>query len=388
MSQYDDYRPPQPPRPNRYRPNDLAGGPAGGPTAAKASPGSLRKKKRRGRVGAGAQDGSKEERMAADFEFSSYYGRPVVKAPPWEWPIGAYLFLGGVAGGSALLSAGAQLTGNAPLRRSTRVAAFTAAAAGSGCLVLDLGRPERLLNMFRVFKVTSPMSVGSWLLGAFGVSSAIPALAECDDITSRRLPLPGWARCLLHGAAGPAGMVAGVLGGPLAGYTAVLLGDTSNPTWNDAKYHLPYVFVSSASLAASGLAMVTTPFSSAGPARVLAMGAAASDVVATRAMEAAMEPETVAPLHDGRPGKLMKASEYLVAAGGIGTALATATKSRAVSIVSGLALLAGSACTRFGVLNGGLAAVKDPGATIEPQKRRAAARRAAQGLSASVVTTK
>ena len=60
MSEFDEYRPPQEPRRRR----------GGG------------KKRRRGRVGAGAQDGSKEERMAEDFEFSSYYGKPVVKAPP------------------------------------------------------------------------------------------------------------------------------------------------------------------------------------------------------------------------------------------------------------------------------------------------------------------
>ena len=76
MSNFDEYRPPQPERRNRYRKFD-----------------GTKPKKKRKRPGAGAQDGSKEERMAQDFEFSSYYGRPVVKAPPWEWPIGAYLFL-------------------------------------------------------------------------------------------------------------------------------------------------------------------------------------------------------------------------------------------------------------------------------------------------------
>ena len=155
MSEFDEYRPPQEPR--RF------GGKKGG--------------KKRKRLGAGAQDGSKEQRMAEDFEFSSYYGKPVVKAPPWEWPIGGYLFLGGLAGGSALLGAGAQATGNSELKRSTRLTAFSAASVGSVFLVLDLGRPERLLNMFRVFKVTSPMSVGSWILGSFAGTAALPALS-------------------------------------------------------------------------------------------------------------------------------------------------------------------------------------------------------------------
>ncbi|EEI79623.1 NrfD/PsrC family molybdoenzyme membrane anchor subunit [Corynebacterium striatum] len=371
MSEFDEYRPPQEERANRYRKFD-----------------GTKPKKKRKRPGAGAQDGSKEERMAEDFEFSSYYGKPVVKAPPWEWPIGAYLFLGGLSGGSALLAAGASATKNEPLACSTRIAAFSAAAGGSVFLVLDLGRPERLLNMFRVFKVTSPMSVGSWILGSFATAASLPALYEADKLTKQKLPLPRFARKALGAAAGPAGVVAGVLGGPLAGYTAVLLGNTSNPTWNDAKKHLAYVFVSSASAAASGCAMVFTPVEHAGPARALGMAAAASDLAATKIMEENMEPETVAPLHKGKPGKLMKASEYLIAAGGVGTAVAAATKSRTLSVLSGLSLMAGSACTRFGVLNAGIEAVKDPATTIEPQKRRAARKRAQEGLAHSVVTSK
>lgn len=363
MSEFDEYRPPQEPRRRR----------GGG------------KKRRRGRVGAGAQDGSKEERMAEDFEFSSYYGKPVVKAPPWEWPIGGYLFLGGLSGGSALLAAGAQATGNAELRRSTLLTAFSAASVGSVFLILDLGRPERLLNMFRVFKVTSPMSIGSWILGSFASAASLPAIVEADALVGGVLPKP--VRRLLDKAAGPAGAVAGVLGGPLAGYTAVLLANTSNPTWNDAKKHLPYVFVSSASAAAAGAAMAFTPVSSAGPARALGITAAVSDLAATRIMEDHMEPEPKRPLHLGIPGKLMKASEWLIASGGVGAAVAAATKSRAVSVVSGVALMAGSACTRFGVLNAGLEAVKDPSTSIGPQKRRAEARRRAEGLSHSTVTS-
>lgn len=369
MSKYDEYRPPQPPRPNRYRQEG----------------GKKKPKKRRRRMGAGAVDGSKEARMAEDFSFDSYYGRQVVKAPPWEWPIGAYLFLGGVAGGSAMLATGAMATKNPVLLTRARLTSFIAAGAGSVCLVLDLGRPERLFNMFRVFKVTSPMSMGSWLLGAFGGTSAVGAAAVLDDATSRRLPIPRFVRSLLHGIVGPATALTGILGGPLAGYTAVLLADTSNPTWNGAKKNLPYVFVSSASLASAGIAMALTPTEHAGPARALAAAGAASDLYFTNRMKEDMEPEERAPLERGKPGKLIKASEALVAAGGVGTALASVTKSRAVAAVSGLALAAGSLCTRFGILNGGREAVKDPSTTIGPQKRRAERKRREHGLRDSVV---
>ncbi|APT93745.1 nitrite reductase [Corynebacterium phocae] len=327
--------------------------------------------------------------MAEDFEFADYYGKPVVKAPPWEWPIAAYLFLGGVSGGSGMLALGAQATGNAALCRTTRLAAFGAAAAGSAMLILDLGRPERLLNMFRVFKISSPMSVGSWILGSFGAVSGVAAAAELVEL-AEHTPVPQKLlkplRTPMRMAAGPAGVLAGVLGGPLATYTAVLLGDTSNPTWADTREYLPYVFGASASLASSGVAMVTTPFADAAPARLVAMAGAAVDLAAARKMEASMEPETARHLHHGTPGKLMKASEYLVAAGGVGTALACVTKSRKVSVLAGLALAAGSACTRFGVFEGGLASAKDPQAVIGPQKRRAEARRKAEGLDHDIVT--
>ncbi len=49
--------------------------------------------------------------MVPEADFTSYYGRPVVKASPWEADIPAYLFLGGLAAGSALLGAGAAATG-------------------------------------------------------------------------------------------------------------------------------------------------------------------------------------------------------------------------------------------------------------------------------------
>ena len=153
------------------------------------------------------------------------------------------------------------------------------------------------------------------------------------------------------------------------------------------KKHLPYVFVSSAGAASSGLAMVTTPVEHAGPARVLGMAAAASDLVATKVLEEGMEPEPREALHEGRPGALMKASEYFIAAGGVGSAVAAVTKSRAVSVAAGLSLLAGSACTRFGVLNAGLEAVKNPETTIGPQKRRAERRRREQGLDHDVVSS-
>ncbi|KRE79407.1 NrfD/PsrC family molybdoenzyme membrane anchor subunit [Arthrobacter sp. Soil763] len=345
------------------------------------------RRRRGGKRGPGRRrdngDGSREMPMVPEPEFTSYYGRPVVKPAPWGDDVAAYLFLGGVAAGSALLGAGGQLTGRPTLRRNARLSALGAVGLGAAALVKDLGRPERFLNMLRTFKVTSPMSVGSWILSAFSAGAGVAAVAEIDRMSGERLPL-GPLRGVLRAVEGPAGLEAAVFAGPLAAYTAVLLGDTATPTWNEMHGELPFVFVSSASLASAGLAMVTTPVREAGPARSLALLGVVGDVVAMKIMERGMDPVAAEPLHQGKAGTMLKWSERLVLAGGLGTLLGG--RNRAVAAASGLALLAGSALTRFGVFEAGLASAKDPRYTIEPQKRRLAARRAA-GVTGDAITT-
>ncbi|GAB3939504.1 NrfD/PsrC family molybdoenzyme membrane anchor subunit [Corynebacterium tapiri] len=355
---FDSYRPPQEPRRRDAKP-----------------------KTKRRRRGAGAQDGSREERMVPNIEFESYYGKPVVKAPPWEWPIAVYLFLGGVAGGSALLSVGAEATGRDELRRNTRMSAAAAAGVGSLALIKDLGRPLRALNMFRVLKASSPMSWGSWLLATFGATSVAAAAAELDEVTDRRFPLPDAVRTVVHAASTPMAAVNGVLGAPLAVYTAVLFGDTSVPAWNEARRHLPFLFVSSAAAASGGLAMLTTPVEQAGPARAFAVLGAAGDVAATKAMQRQMDEVSYEPYEQGAPGKLLHWAEYLVIGGGV--AAAVGGKNRVIAALSGAALLGASCLTRFGVLEAGLESTKDPKYVIEPQKRRLAQR---MGAGDSITT--
>ncbi len=358
-SPYDSYRPPEPEGGRRRRKGRRRAGPRGG------------------------GDGSREMPVVPDAELSSYYGRPVVKAPPWQTDVAAYLFLGGLAAGSGLLAAGAQLTGRDALRRSTRLAAITAAGLGAGALVRDLGRPERFLNMLRTVKLTSPMSVGSWILASFSACAGVAAADEVDRATGARLPL-GRLRGALRWAGAAAGLGAGALAPPLAAYTAVLLSDTAVPTWNAAREELPFVFVSSASLAAGGLTMITTPTAQAGPARVLAVVGAAGDLVAGEVLQRRMDQTVAETLHQGRPATYLQVSEALAAAGGLGTLLAG--RHRVAGVVSGAALLAASALTRLGYFEAGLASAKDPRYTVEPQKRRLAERRR-RGITDDSITT-
>ncbi|WP_193107427.1 NrfD/PsrC family molybdoenzyme membrane anchor subunit [Brachybacterium sp. FME24] len=368
VTDFDADRPPQPPRRRRRG-------------------GTGRRRRSLSEVGMG--DGSREGALVEDVEFErseefdSYYGRPVVKAPPWRGPIAVYLFLGGVAGGSALLGFGAQLTGRPALRRNARLTALATVGLGTVALVEDLGRPERFLNMMRTVKVTSPMSLGTWIVSGFATFSGVLGALEVDRLAGQRLPL-GPARGLLRISEGPASVGQLVLAPLLASYTGALLGNTTVPTWEASRAHLSYLFVSSASLASGGAAMLTTPVSETRPARLLAAAGVVGDLVSMRAMKESMHPLESEPLETGRPGRMLTWAERLAIAGGLGAMLGG--RHRVVAAASGVALLASSALTRFGVLEAGLESVKDPRRVIEPQKARLAARRAA-GITDDSITT-
>ena len=327
----------------------------------------------RGRGAGRRRRGRAEEPMVPEAAFTSYYGRPVVKATPWEADIPFYLFAGGLAAGSSLLGAGADLSGRPVLRRGARIAATAGISTSLLALVHDLGRPERFYNMLRVFKPTSPMSVGTWILTAYGPGAVLAGTAEVAGLLPVHL---GVLSTLLDWAARPAGLAAALLAPAVASYTAVLLTDTSTPAWHDAHRELPFVFVGSAAAASGGLGMVLAPVSEARPARTLALLGALVELAVERRMEASMG-LTAEALHQGTPGRLMRASKILTAAGAVGTAL-LAGRSRVGAVVSGTALLAGSVCTRFGVFEAGQESARDPKYTVVPQRERLDRRRAAE----------
>ncbi len=315
--------------------------------------------------------------MVPDAEFTSYYGRPVVKASPWEADIPAYLFLGGLAAGSSLLSAGADLTDRPTIRRAGRITALGALTLSMVALVHDLGRPKRFVNMLRVLKPTSPMSVGTWILTAYGPGAAVAGGAEI----LRLLPWSfGVLGRLVDGAARPAGLAAAVFAPAVASYTAVLLTDTATPAWHDAHRELPFVFVCSAAAASGGFAMISAPLDQAGPARRLAVAGAVAELAIEHRMEQTMGLSAEA-LHTGTPGRLMRLSKILTVTGAVGT-MALGGRSRVGAALSGAALVAGSACTRFGVFEAGQESARDPRYTVVPQRERVDARRAAAAAEA------
>lgn len=299
--------------------------------------------------------GKGEQPMVPEAEFTSYYGRPVLNQPAWKpLNIAGYFFLGGLAGAGSVLAAGAELTGRPVMARALKITSTLSVAGSAAALIHDLGRPERFVNMLRVFKPTSPMSMGSWLLAAYAPASGVAAL--CD--VGGRLPRLG--RTATVGAA--------LLGPGVAAYTAVLAADTAVPGWHDGYRELPFVFVGSAAGAASGMALAASPLSENGPARTAAIAATALENAAVKAMERRLG--LVAEVYrEGRGGRWMRTAEVLSAAGAAGAAL-LAGRSRTAAGVSGLALLAASACTRLGVFHAGTESSKDPKYTVVPQRER------------------
>ncbi|MGI8557605.1 MAG: NrfD/PsrC family molybdoenzyme membrane anchor subunit [Solirubrobacteraceae bacterium] len=283
----------------------------------------------------------------------SYYGRAIIKGPTWKaLDIAGYFFLGGLAGASSVLAAGFELTGRARAARASKLGALGSIGLSMVALVHDLGKPSRFYNMLRVFKPTSPMSVGSWLLGVYMPLVGAAAAGEFVELPR------GVGRGATVGAA--------VLGPAVASYTAVLVSNTAVPAWRNGRDEMPYVFVGSAAAAASGFALVFAPVCETAPARRVAVVGAAVELVAGGLMERGMGASAEC-YREGRAGRLMKLSRAFTAAGAVGAAT-LGRRSRAAAVASGAALLAGSACTRFGIFEAGRASAADPKYVVADQR--------------------
>ena len=306
----------------------------------------------------------KEKSMVPKAEFTSYYGRPVLKAPAWKDDIAYYFFLGGLAAGSSMLGAGADVTGRPALRRGSRLTALGALSLGSFYLIKDLGRPERFHHMLRVAKATSPMSMGTWILVAYGGPMGLAAVSELVPKRWRKT-LPGR---LIGALAGPSGLAAAALAPAVSSYTAVLLSQTAVPAWHEAHEELPFVFTASAAASAAGMGMILAPVAEAGPARKLALYGAAVELAASRRMESRMG-LAGEPFSEGEAGAALKRASMLTIGGALGGAL-LGRRSRVAAASSGLALLAGGFYERLGLFRAGIASAKDPKYTVIPQRER------------------
>jgi hypothetical protein len=282
----------------------------------------------------------------------SYHGQPVLKEPIWSWEIPNYFFAGGMAGASAGLAFCSGLRGNEVLARRAWAVALAGVAVSPPLLISDLGKPERFLNMLRMVKVTSPMSIGTWVLS--GAGGAI-GFAAADSWTGR---FPRIGRLARPSAA--------LLGLPLSTYTAALIANTAIPVWHEARKLLPFVFASGAALSAGGAAVACTPVASAAPARRLALIAAGAEMGTNELMHRRLG-DHGEPYQQGAAARFSRLTQACVA-GGAALLAGRGGSSRGAAVVSGALLCAGALCGRWSVFKAGVQSAADPKYVIGPQR--------------------
>jgi hypothetical protein len=287
-------------------------------------------------------------------ETRSYYGQPVIKQPTWTWEVPVYFFTGGLAGASAGLAYLSGLRGNEVLARRAWITAAGAIGMSPPLLISDLGRPTRFLNMLRMFKVTSPMSVGSWILSASSTATALAAANELTGVFPR--------------ASKVARPVAAVAGLPLSTYTAALIANTAVPVWHEGRRWLPFVFGSGAALSAGAVGVAVTPVEHARPARRLALVAAAVEVASKEVMQRRIG-EAGEPYEQGTAGRFGNIGRACIVAGAAVLA-ARGGSSRGAAALAGGLLAAGALSARISILRAGFQSASNPKYVVGPQRTR------------------
>jgi len=282
----------------------------------------------------------------------SYYGHAVIKTPVWSWEVPCYFFAGGLAGASAGLAYLAGLRGNEELARRAWGVSMAGIAVSPALLISDLGRPMRFANMLRMFKVTSPMSVGSWILSGSGATTTVAAVHAWTGVFPR-----------LARVARPA---AAVLGLPLSTYTAALLANTAVPVWHAGRKGLPFVFAAGAAVNAGAASVLVTPPPQARPARRLALGAALLKQLMRLTEEREVGGLGEVYLH-GSAHRYRSISRACLAAGA-GLLLARGGRSQSAARLAGALLLGSELSSRWSVFHAGLQSTVDPKYVVGPQR--------------------
>lgn len=280
---------------------------------------------------------------------NSYYGQPVIKSPVWTWEIPTYFLTGGIAGASSVLAVGARINGDDRLAEGARAVAAATAAVSPALLVSDLGKPERFHHMLRVFRPSSPMNIGSWMLMVYA-----PAAIGAWFLGRRS----GWSHIQKL-----AELVAAVLGPGISTYTAVLISDTAVPVWHVARRELPFVFAGSSLAGAGALAMLTNS-SSGRSEKALAIVGTVAQLAASQEMKSSLEGLALNYQRD-KAGLLDKAAQALSWSGIAVTALA---KKRTVIVLGSVLLLGGAVCERWSIFKAGSQSASDPAQTVQPQR--------------------
>jgi Polysulphide reductase, NrfD len=297
---------------------------------------------------------------------NGYYRTPLLKQPPWTWEIPLYFFVGGASAAAGIIGAIADYTGaDRKLIRHARWIAASGSVISPALLITDLGRPARFLNMLRVFKPQSAMSIGVWTLLGFSSGAAATALADfMQERYGPSLPL----RVLEN-----AGQVASLAFGlPFSNYTGVLIGATSIPVWNHSAADLPVHFGASGLGAAVGLLeLMGNRRHSA--LEALALGAAIFETVEGLRIEMRSHAE-LAPLKRGASGWITRAGGVL--SGPFPLLLRAASifgegkHARSLTRFASWSAVAGSLLTRVGWVYAGHVSARDWRLPLEDTRSR------------------
>jgi formate-dependent nitrite reductase membrane component NrfD len=284
---------------------------------------------------------------------------PVIKPAVWTWEIPLYFWFGGIAAGASFTGLACDAVRDHRAAAIARRVALGAAAPCAPLLIADLGRPARFLNMLRIFKPRSPMSMGAWCLTAF---SGLAALAVAADLRGR----PRLARVL--------GTAEATLGAYLGSYTGVLLASTAVPLWARSRVLLGPIFVSTATAtgaAATRLALVATGVREGDPARqaigVVETGAIAAELVLSTVNQRRLG-EAGRPLSAGAPGRLFKLAKGAVLSG-LALRLARRPGNPATQHAASALFLAGGLAFRYAWIAAGRASAADHQAVAQDARR-------------------
>jgi len=285
---------------------------------------------------------------------SGYYRLPLLKEPPWTWEIPLYFFAGGAAAAAGVIGAIADYTGaDRELVRHARWIAAAGTVISPALLISDLGRPARFLNMLRVFKPQSPMSVGVWTL--LGFSGGAAAAAFADFMLARYGP--SFPLRVLENAGQAASMAFGL---PFSNYTGVLIGVSAIPVWNRCAADLPLHFGASGVGAAAGMLQLMGKRKNRA-LQALSLGAAIFETIEGLRIETRSYPE-LEPLKRGTSGWITRAGGVL--SGPVPAILRTATlfgagRSRSLDRWAAWSAVVGSLVTRVAWIYAGHVSARD-----------------------------
>jgi hypothetical protein len=286
-----------------------------------------------------------------------YYGEAVVRPPVWTWEIPIYFFVGGAAGMAPLIACAGLFLGLTNLTVNALRIAAAGAIISPILLVMDLGRPQLFLNMLRVFKHRSPMSVGAWILSIFG-GFAVPAWALCE-LSYNEAFAPS-IQLLVLVVIGALLLGAAITGLGLATYTGVLIGATAIPAWFLHRALLPIHFGTAGLGCAAGILELLA--FQIRPLGMLAMLAAIIETLLWIWLEIDKHGAADRALHEGGSGWLIRGGEIFSGP------LAIVLRLTNLIPLAAISFLLGALLSRFGWIGAGRVSGRDPEAVFASQR--------------------